>query len=87
MSCQVKKMLRLPREDCVKIRLRKCKVVLIPSKKARGEVCLMLRLGKEMIKNELRKIAFWVKGSRRSGYSRQLVPYYDRQAGSWKLHL
>ena len=47
----------------------------------------MLRLGKEMIKNGLRKIAFWVKDLRRSGYSRRLVPYYDRQAGSWKLRL
>lgn len=47
----------------------------------------MLRLGKEMIKNWLRKIAFWVKGSRRSGYSRRLVLYYDRRAGSWKLRL
>lgn len=47
----------------------------------------MLRLGKEMIKNWLRKIAFWVKGAQHSSYSRRLVPYYDRQAGSWKLRL
>lgn len=37
MSCQVKKMLRRPREDCVKIKLRKCKVALIPCKEKRGE--------------------------------------------------
>ena len=36
MRCQVKRMLRRPREDCVKIRLRKCKVVLIPCKEKRG---------------------------------------------------
>ena len=37
MTCQVKRMLKRPREDCVKIKLRKCKVVLIPCKEKREE--------------------------------------------------